>query len=64
LLLDFKHPDRRAYELSYKKAKQGSIFVSFLTTISDYIDSELAEFTSFSDFHLNDIGIKKHAECH
>lgn len=62
LQLDFKHPARRAYELGYKKAKQemqGSIIVSLLTTISDYIDSEVAEFTSFSDFHLTDIGQKK-----
>lgn len=62
LQLDFKHPARRAYELGYKKAKQemqGSIIVSLLTTISDYIDSEVAEFTSFSDFHLMDIGQKK-----
>jgi len=62
LQLDFKHPARRAYELGYKKAKQemqGSIIVSLLTTIADYIDSEVAEFTSFSDFHLTDIGHKK-----
>lgn len=62
LQLDFKHPARRAYELGYKKAKhemQGSIIVSLLTTISDYIDSEVAEFTSFSDFHLTAIGQKK-----
>lgn len=62
LLLEFTHPARRAYELGYKKAKQemqGSIIVSMLTTISDYVDSEVAEFTSFSDFHLTDIGQRK-----
>lgn len=62
LKLERKHPARRAYELGYKKAKgdmQGSIIMSLLTTISDFVDDEVAEFTRFSDFNLRDIGRKK-----
>lgn len=62
LSLSFDHPARKAYELGFKKAKgdmQGSIVMSLLSTVSDYVDSEVAEFTSFSDFHLTDIGNKK-----
>ncbi|WP_373756992.1 VirD4-like conjugal transfer protein, CD1115 family [Streptococcus ferus] len=60
--LDRRHPARRAYELGFKKSRgdmQGSIIVSLLTTIADFVDDEVAEFTSFSDFHLKDIGRKK-----
>ncbi|MBC1780664.1 type IV secretory system conjugative DNA transfer family protein, partial [Listeria booriae] len=62
LILNRKHPARRAYELGYKKAKgdmQGSIIMSLLTTIADFVDEEVAEFTKCSDFHLRDIGRKK-----
>ncbi|HCT3180790.1 conjugal transfer protein [Staphylococcus aureus] len=61
-LLDKKHPARRSYELGFKKSKgemQGSIIVSLLTTLSTYVDEEVDHFTSFSDFHLQDIGKKK-----
>lgn len=60
--LETTHPARRAYELGFKKSKgemQSSIIMSLLTTISNFIDEEVAEFTSFSDFDLKDIGSKK-----
>lgn len=60
--LDFNHPARRAYELGFKKAQgemQGSIIMSLLTTIADYVDEEVGNFVSFSDFDLKDIGKRK-----
>ncbi|WP_077324103.1 VirD4-like conjugal transfer protein, CD1115 family [Virgibacillus siamensis] len=60
--LDRSHPARRAYELGYKKSRgdmQGSIIMSLLTTIADFIDDEVASFTSFSDFFVGDVGRKK-----
>ena len=60
--LDVQHPARRLYELGYKKSQgdmKGSIIVSLLTTISDYINLTVSAFTSFSDFNLKDIGRKK-----
>lgn len=61
-ILDFKHPARRAYELGYKHARgemQGSIIMSLLTTLGNYVDEEVDQFTRFSDFNLQDIGKKK-----
>lgn len=61
-VLDFKHPARRAYELGYKHARgemQGSIIMSLLTTLGNYVDEEVNKFTHFSDFNLQDIGKKK-----
>ena len=60
--LELNHPARKLYELGYKKSRgdmKGSIIVSLLTSISDYINNTVAEFTSFSDFNLQDIGKKK-----
>ncbi|MGT2907204.1 VirD4-like conjugal transfer protein, CD1115 family [Streptococcus dentiloxodontae] len=60
--LDRRHPARRAYELGFKKSTgrmRNSIIMSLLTTIADFVDDEVANFTSFSDFHLQDIGRKK-----
>ncbi|MBO3796502.1 VirD4-like conjugal transfer protein, CD1115 family [Bacillus subtilis] len=57
-----RHPARRAYELGYKKSQEktrSSIIISLLTTIGDYVDEEVAAFTSMSDFHLSDVGKKK-----
>src|SRR5690625_936367 len=62
LSLDISHPARKLYELGYKKSRgdmKGSIIVSLLTTISDYINETVADFTSFSDFNLQDVGKKK-----
>lgn len=62
LALRIDHPARKLYELGYKKSRgdmKGSIIVSLLTTISDYINDTVANFTSFSDFHLQDVGEKK-----
>ncbi|WP_341765480.1 VirD4-like conjugal transfer protein, CD1115 family [Enterococcus durans] len=61
-VLELNHPARKLYELGYKKSRgdmKGSIIVSLLTSISDYINNTVAEFTSFSDFNLQDIGKKK-----
>lgn len=60
--LPFRHPARRAYELGFKKTQgemQGSVISSLLGTIANFIDEEVGEFTSFSDFNLKDIGKKK-----
>lgn len=60
--LDFNHPARRAYDLGFKLSEgemQSSIIVSLLTTISDFVDEEVSEFMSESDFDLKDIGRKK-----
>lgn len=60
--LEIQHPAKRLYELGYKKSRgdmKGSIIVSLLTTIADYINLTVSEFTSFSDFNLQDIGRKK-----
>jgi len=62
LTLDITHPARKLYELGYKKSRgdmKGSIIVSLLTTISDYINETVGNFTDFSDFHLQEIGRKK-----
>ncbi|GAF66443.1 hypothetical protein BTS2_3344 [Bacillus sp. TS-2] len=60
--LDKKHPARRSYELGFKKSQEktrGSIILSLLTTIGDYIDEEVSSFTSSNDFFFEDIGKKK-----
>ena len=62
LALDINHPARRAYELGFHRAKgemKASIIESLLATISKFIDDEVAEFTSVSDFDLKDIGRSK-----
>ncbi|MFW9697832.1 type IV secretory system conjugative DNA transfer family protein, partial [Vibrio parahaemolyticus] len=62
LALPIEHPARKLYELGYKKSRgdmKGSIITSLLTTISDYINQTVGDFTNFSDFHLQDIGKKK-----
>lgn len=62
LKLKTAHPARKLYELGFAKSRgdmKGSIIVSLLTTISDYINETVAEFTSFSDFNLQDVGKKK-----
>lgn len=62
LKLEPTHPARKLYELGFAKSRgdmKGSIIVSLLTTISDYINETVAEFTCFSDFNLQDIGNKK-----
>lgn len=62
LKLSKSHPARRAYELGFKKSQEAtraSIIISLLTTIGDYVDQEVADFTSNSDFFLNDVGKRK-----
>jgi len=62
LTLEIDHPARQLYELGYKKSRgdmKGSIIVSLLTTISDYINQTVGNFTSFSDFHLQSVGEEK-----
>ena len=60
--LDRRHPARRSYELGFKKSQEktrASIILSLLTTIGDYIDDEVASFTSNNDFFFEDIGTRK-----
>ena len=60
--LTMSDPARRAYELGFKKAKgemKASIIESLLATISKFVDKEVADFTSFSDFDLKEIGKAK-----
>jgi type IV secretion system protein VirD4 len=62
LKLSKSHPARRAYELGFKKSQEAtraSIIISLLTTIGDYVDQEVADFTSNSDFFLSDVGRRK-----
>ncbi|KGX85175.1 VirD4-like conjugal transfer protein, CD1115 family [Pontibacillus litoralis] len=56
------HPARRSYELGFKKSQEktrASIIISLLTTIGDYVDDEVANFTKNNDFFFEDIGQKK-----
>lgn len=56
------HQAKRLYELGYKKTSgemKSSVISSLLSTIGNYNNETVAEFTSFSDFHLRDIGRKK-----
>lgn len=60
--LDKRHPARRSYELGFKKSQEktrASIIISLLTTIGDYVDDEVASFTSGNDFFFEDLGTKK-----
>ncbi|SFS96082.1 type IV secretion system protein VirD4 [Halolactibacillus miurensis] len=62
MALDLRHPARRTYELGFKKSQQntrGSIIISLLTTIGDYVDEEVSNFTSTNDFFFQDIGKKR-----
>jgi len=62
MMLERRHPARRAYELGFKKSEEKtrtSILISLLTTIGDFVDEEVAEFTSRSDFYLGDLGTRK-----
>ncbi|MBV4438441.1 VirD4-like conjugal transfer protein, CD1115 family [Clostridium tyrobutyricum] len=62
LKLSKSHPARRAYELGFKKSQEAtraSIIISLLTTIGDYVDQEVSDFTSNSDFFLSDVGRRK-----
>ncbi|WP_039076289.1 VirD4-like conjugal transfer protein, CD1115 family [Bacillus sp. MSP13] len=62
MALDKRHPARRSYELGFKKSQEktrASIIISLLTTIGDYVDDEVAGFTSSNDFFFEDIGKKK-----
>lgn len=62
--LPFTDAGRRAYELGFKKIKgemQTGVIGSLLATLGKYTDTEVAEFTSFSDFNLQEVGKKKMA---
>ncbi|MGM0941329.1 MAG: VirD4-like conjugal transfer protein, CD1115 family [Bacillota bacterium] len=57
-----RHPARRSYELGFKKSQENtraSIIISLLTTIGDYVDDEVSEFTKNNDFFFEDVGKKK-----
>lgn len=62
MALDKRHPARRSYELGFKKSQEktrASVIISLLTTIGDYVDDEVARFTSDNDFFFEDIGKRK-----
>ncbi|CAM3758569.1 conjugation protein [Bacillus inaquosorum KCTC 13429] len=62
LSLEPRHPARRSYQLGFMKSEdrvRASILISLMSTIDDYIDEEVSEFTSFSDFDLGDLGRRK-----
>ena len=62
MALDIRHPARRSYELGFKKSQKntrGSIIISLLTTIGDYVDDVVTNFTSTNDFFFQEIGKKK-----
>ncbi|MCY8497760.1 type IV secretory system conjugative DNA transfer family protein [Bacillus atrophaeus] len=62
LNLEPRHPARRSYQLGFMKSEdkvRASILISLMATIDDFIDEEVSEFTSFSDFYLGDIGKRK-----
>lgn len=62
MVLEKTHPARRSYELGFKKSQDQtrvSIIISLLTTIGDYIDEEVGDFTSVNDFFFQEIGKKK-----
>lgn len=62
LNLEPRHPARRAYQIGFMKSEdrvRASILISLSATIDDYIDEEVSEFTSFSDFYLGDLGKRK-----
>jgi Type IV secretory pathway, VirD4 components len=60
--LELSHPARRNYELGFKQTQgetRASVIFSLLTTLADFVDDEVGEFSSFSDFDLQDIGKQK-----
>lgn len=62
LKLEISHPARMAYELGFAKTEgkmRSSIISSLLSTIGDYVDEEVAEFTSRSDFMLQELGKRR-----
>src|SRR5699024_4046942 len=62
LELDFEHPARKAYELGFKQSEErtrASILLSFVSDISSFIEEDIQEFTSESDFFLDEVGKEK-----
>lgn len=62
LELDISHPARKAYELGFKQSEErtrSSILITFMSNISSFIEEDISEFTSESDFFLSDVGKEK-----
>ena len=62
LELDFEHPARKAYELGFKQSEErtrASILLSFVSDISSFIEEDIQNFTSESDFFLDEVGKEK-----
>lgn len=62
MALDVRHPARRTYELGFKKSQKNtraSIIISLLTTIGDYVDEVVSDFTSTNDFFFQELGQRK-----
>lgn len=56
------HEAKRSYNLGFKKAEseaRPNIIISLLTTLQDFLDREVAEFTSTNDFFFEELGTSK-----
>lgn len=56
------HEAKRSYYLGFRQAQseaRPNIVISLLTTLQDFIDKEVAEFTSTNDFFFEELGTSK-----
>lgn len=56
------HEAKRSYNLGFKKAEseaRPNMVISLLTTLQDFLDKEVAEFTSTNDFFFEELGTSK-----
>lgn len=56
------HEAKRSYYLGFRQAQsetRPNIVISLLTTLQDFIDQEVAEFTSTNDFFFEELGTSK-----
>ncbi len=56
------HEAKRSYYLGFRQAQseaRPNIVISLLTTLQDFVDKEVAEFTSTNDFFFEELGTSK-----
>ncbi|EOA8345839.1 VirD4-like conjugal transfer protein, CD1115 family [Enterococcus hirae] len=56
------HPAQRSYRLGFQKAEseiRSNILISLLTTLTDYLDADVARMTSRNDFLFEELGKEK-----
>lgn len=56
------HPAKRSYRLGFQKAEseiRSNILISLLTTLTDYLDADVARMTSRNDFLFEELGKEK-----